>query len=70
MYFIEWFADLVAKTHPIKLIEYGILKALTDSIGLETLGVGPCVVDNFHGRTQLPSFDPSFLAVTRKHRTG
>src|SRR6516165_6259041 len=37
--------DLLAKCHPVELIQDGAMKALADAIGLRALGLGAAVID-------------------------
>ena len=46
--FLECFVDLFTKRDSVELIEHRLVKALTDPIGLGTLGLGTGVVDIFH----------------------
>ena len=43
------FVELLSKRHPVKLIEHGLMKPLTDPIGLRTLSLGARVIDVFQG---------------------
>jgi len=37
--------DLLAKRHPVELIQDGAMKALADAVGLRALGLGAAVID-------------------------
>ena len=43
--FVDSPIDLLAKGHPVELVEHGAMKALADAIGLRALGLGAAVVD-------------------------
>ena len=43
------FVELLTKRHSIKFIEKGLMKPLTDPVGLRTLGLGARVIDILQG---------------------
>ena len=43
------FVELLSKRHPVKLIEHGLMKPLTDPIGLRTLCFGARMIDILQG---------------------
>jgi len=55
---------LLAKRHPIEFIEQGLVKPLTDPIGLGTLRLRPRVINMLHGQIpfiRMPLWSPTIF---------
>ena len=50
--FLDAAIDRLAKPYPVELIQHRLVEALHDAINLWALGLGPTVIDVFHGQVQ------------------